>query len=140
MTSIRKVPLTHLDIVNMAKTRNPMNHMSVLYAKSFVEKAGKYSENFGKLEDYKLWVDMIMVGATSANLEDILCYVRTGDGFIERRSNKREITDWDMLQRYLQSAGLINKTKAIKNKLYIRAFIYMPAWAKKLAYKTILRE
>ena len=117
-----------------------MNHMSVVYSKNDILRIGGYSENFGKLEDYKLWVDAIADGLIFANLSEVLVFVRIGNGFIVRRSNRREIKDWDMLQNYLLSAQLISKSKARKNKLYIRAFIYTPKWVKKILYKTILRK
>lgn len=138
--SERHVELVHEEIKRMAKSRTPMNHVSVMYLKSAVLAVGGYSENFGKLEDYKLWVDLIAAGYKFANIDDIVVNVRVGKGFIERRSNKREIQDWDMLQTYLLKNNMITKRKAWVNKLYIRVFIYMPAWMKKIAYKTILRR
>ncbi len=138
--SERHVGLDMKSIREMAKSRTPMNHVTVMYKKSSIEKVGCYSEDFGKLEDYKLWVDLLGKDAVLANIDDILVYVRTGNGFITRRSNKREITDWDMLQSYLLENGIINKFTAFKNKLYIRCFIYMPGWMKLLAYKTFLRK
>lgn len=140
LQSERHVGLNMKSIKEMAKVRTPMNHVSVFYKKSTVEKVGSYSENFGKLEDYKLWVDLISNNATLGNIDDILVYVRVGNGFIERRSNTREITDWDMLQSYLLNSGLINRFDAFKNKCYIRAFIYIPSWLKKVLYQTILRK
>lgn len=138
--SERHVGLNHEEITRMAKSRTPMNHVSVMYLKSAVLEVGGYSENFGKLEDYKLWVDLIAAGKQLANIDDTIVYVRVGKGFIERRSNKREIQDWDMLQTYLLKSKLITKRKALINKLYIRVFIYMPAWMKKIAYRTVLRR
>ena len=111
-----------------------------MFKKSAVEKAGGYCENFGKLEDYKLWVDLLGHHAVLANIDDVVVYVRTGNGFISRRSNRREITDWDMLQSYLLGAGIINRFEALKNRLYIRAFIYMPGFLKVFLYKTVLRK
>lgn len=138
--SERHVGLNQKAIEKMAKSRTPMNHVSVLYRKKAVVKVGKYTENFGKLEDYKLWVDMIASGIRMRNIDDVLVYVRTGNGFISRRSNKREITDWDMLQRYLVKNSIINRFTALKNKIYIRCFIYMPGWMKEIAYKSVLRR
>ena len=140
MQSERHVGLDMKAIRKMAKTRTPMNHVSVMYKKSVVEKAGNYCENFGKLEDYKLWVDLLGRNAVLANIDDVVVYVRTGNGFITRRSNRREIIDWDMLQSYLLGLGIINRFDALKNKLYIRAFIYMPGFLKLFLYKTILRK
>lgn len=140
MQSERHVGQTHEEIRQMARSRTPMNHVSVMYLKSAVMEVGGYSEDFGKLEDYKLWVDLIAAGKRFANIDDVVVNVRVGKGFIERRSNKREIQDWDMLQTYLLKGNFITKRKALVNKLYIRAFIYMPTWMKKIAYKTVLRR
>lgn len=140
MQSERHVGLDMKAIRKMAKTRTPMNHVSVMFKKAVVEKAGGYCENFGKLEDYKLWVDLLGNHAVLANIDDVLVYVRTGNGFIARRSNKREIVDWDMLQSYLLGSGIINRFEALKNRLYIRAFIYMPGFLKVFLYKTVLRK
>lgn len=136
----RIVPQSHHEIAAMLKTRNAVNHVTVVFRKSDILKLGGYSEDFGKLEDYKLWVDAVCAGFKLHNISDICVNVRVGAGFIERRSNKREIQDWDMLQSYLQEARLIGRKKALLNKLYIRAFIYMPAWVKKIVYQTILRK
>lgn len=138
--TVRRVALTHEKIVSMAKVRCPMNHMTVMYKKQDIIEVGKYSENFGKLEDYKLWVDLIRAGKKLANINDILVDARVGNGFIERRSEKREIKDWDMLQSYLLNGGIINKAQAVANKITIRIFIYMPSIIKRVLYKYILRK
>ena len=114
--------------------------MLPLFLKSDIIKLGGYSENFGKLEDYKLWIDAVCAGLKLQNISEVCVNVRVGSGFIERRSNKKEIHDWDMLQEYLKKTKLIRKGKAMINKLYIRVFIYMPAWMKRIAYKTVLRK
>ncbi len=137
--SVRKVGVTQTEIQNMCKTRTPMNHVSVVYRKKSVVDIGGYSESFGKLEDYKLWVDLLSAKKRMSNLSDVIVNVRVGNGFIERRSDKREIIDWDMLQKYLLKSGFINRFEAIKNKLYIRVFIYIPGWAKRILYKKVLR-
>ena len=85
-------------------------------------------------------MDLLGRNAVLANIDDVVVYVRTGNGFITRRSNRREIIDWDMLQSYLLGLGIINRFDALKNKLYIRAFIYMPGFLKLFLYKTILRK
>lgn len=138
--SERHVGLCQEEILSMAKKRSPMNHVTVLYRKSAVLDSGAYSENFGKLEDYKLWVDMLSSGKHFGNLNDVLVHVRIGNGFVERRSNRREIYDWDMLQTYLLKNRFISRLQATRNRLYIRVFIYMPGWAKKLLYKSVLRK
>lgn len=139
ISTVRKVKLNNNEILKVIKFRCPMNHMSVVYKKNIVMNIGGYNENFGKLEDYKLWIDLIEKGEKFANIDDILVNVRIGNGFIERRSDKREIKDWDMLQKYLLSIGLINQIEALRNRVCIRVFIYMPGWIKKILYKKVLR-
>lgn len=137
--SSRSLPLTNDEIYQFAKHRTPMNHMSVLYRKKEVVNAGKYDTSYGKLEDYKLWVDMIINGARFANVKDILVYVRIGNGFINRRSNKKEIKDWDKLSNYMNENGMISSFDKFINKLSIRIFMYMPKPLKRVFYM-ILRE
>lgn len=138
--SVRSVGLTESEILHMAKSRTPFNHVSVIFDKLAVDSVGGYSENFGKLEDYKLWVDLLSAGYKGANLPDVIVDVRVGNGFIERRSNKREIEDWDNLQKYLLKAGFISHFQAMLNKIYIRIFIYTPSSVKRIIYKHILRK
>ena len=138
--AIRKVGCTSAEILQMAKRRTPFNHVSVMYRKAKVEAVGGYSVSFGKLEDYKLWVDLIAAGYGVSNLDSILVNVRAGTEQAQRRSNPREIRDWDNLQNYLIKANLITKKDMIINKVYIRAFTYMPVCIKKIAYKVFLRE
>ena len=140
ISSKRIVACNHDGIRKMMKKRNPMNHITVCYKKSDVINCGKYCISFGKLEDYKLWVDMIGAGYRFANIPEICCYARIGNGFFDRRSNKREIKDWDMLQEYLLSHSIVNRIESIRNKLYIRVFIYSPKWIKKIAYGHFLRR
>lgn len=140
INSKRHVKLRHQDIKDMAKSRTPMNHMSVIFSMEAVNKVGGYNEEFGKLEDYKLWADLISADEILGNLDDVLVYVRVGNGFIKRRSNTREIQDWDMLQKDLHKSKLINRRRALMNRIYIRVFTYMPGWMKKVAYKTLLRK
>lgn len=138
--SLRSTGLSEKEILRMAKSRTPFNHVTVVFNKSAVTSVGGYCENFGKLEDYKLWVDMLSAGYKSANLSDVLVDVRVGNGFIERRSNKREIKDWDNLQKYLLKAGFISRFQALLNRISIRIFIYTPSLLKKIIYKHILRK
>ena len=138
--SIRVVGKTHEDIIRMAKRRTPFNHMTVFYKKSKVLAVGGYNVEYGKLEDYKLWVDLISSGCRLANIEDVLIHMRVGEGMIERRSDKREILDWDKLQIDLLQAGIINRYEAVLNRVYIRVFTYIPVGMKKTVYKVFLRK
>ena len=64
--STRKLPEVHDDICQFAKKRNPFNHPCVVYKKSAVEAAGSY-QDFYLLEDYYLWLRMLMAGYQGYN-------------------------------------------------------------------------
>ena len=57
----RVPPETNAEIVEFAKKRNPFNHPCVMYKKSAVEAVGSY-QDFYLLEDYYLWLRMLMAG------------------------------------------------------------------------------
>lgn len=137
---IRTVGRTQNEIAKMAKHRSPFNHMTVMYKKTKVLDVNGYNVGFGKLEDYCLWIDMISRGFVLANIPEILCNVRVGNGFIERRSDKSEIKDWDKLQEHMIEKEIISKFGALVNKIYIRIFSYSPIWLKAVLYKYILRK
>src|SRR5690606_27157518 len=64
MKRYRKVPVEHLKIVNCAKLRCPINHMTVIFRKSKVLEAGSYSYQKNNFEDYPLWYQMIKIGCS----------------------------------------------------------------------------
>lgn len=111
----RKVPLTHEEIAEYQKQRSAFNHMTVMYKKSTVLKAGNY-EHCPLMEDDMMWIRMLIVGAKCANVDDYLVYARTGYAMIERRGG------WTYFKKYR------NGRKQIYNTGYISKWDY---------YKTI---
>lgn len=136
----REVPIVNNDIVTVLQKRNPINHPTVFMKKQNVIDVGGYSTECGKLEDYKLWVDMFLAGCEFYNLDTVLVNMRVGNGFIERRNNRNEIKDWDKLQKYMRKKKMISPIRKIINKTNIRLFIYSPKWLKRFLYNTILRS
>ena len=57
----RVLPEKNKEIIEFAKKRNPFNHPCVMYKKSAVEAVGSY-QHFYLLEDYYLWIRMLMAG------------------------------------------------------------------------------
>ena len=64
----RVPPETNTEIVQFAKKRNPFNHPCVMYKKSAVEAVGSY-QDFYLLEDYYLWLRMLMAGYQGYNIQ-----------------------------------------------------------------------
>lgn len=136
---VRVCPEEHDDIVKMGKKRNPMNHVTVCIKRSALEKCGGY-KTLLLLEDYYLWLNMIVAGCRLANIHESLVYVRVGNGFHSKRGSKERITGWKVLQDFMLKHGIINKKEAFMNMVYINVFVRTPGWLKKLLYEKILRR
>ena len=135
----RVCPSEHNAIKEMSKTRSPMNHVTVAIKREKLLNCGNY-ESLLLLEDYFLWLKMIVGGCKFANLNESLVYVRVGNGFDSKRGSSMRVKGWKQIQKYMLSHDMITRFKAFKNMCYIRAFVYTPVWLKKLLYKFFLRK
>ncbi|HBU4402259.1 TPA: glycosyltransferase [Klebsiella pneumoniae] len=80
----KKLPITHNDICKFARTKNPFNHMSVMFKKDDILKVGGYRHHL-YMEDYNLWLRIIKNGFITANLAESLLDVRIGNGMLGKR-------------------------------------------------------
>ena len=117
----RKVPLTHDAIAEYQKQRSAFNHMTVMYKKSMVLRAGNY-EDCPLMEDDMLWIRMLIAGAKCQNIDDCLVYARTGYAMIERRGG------WAYFKKY----------KNAKKKIYDTGYIGIADYWKTLAIQFIV--
>ena len=136
---VRACPTDHKDIVRMGKKRNPMNHVTACIKREALIKCGGY-ETLLLLEDYYLWLKMIVAGCVLGNINESLVYVRIGNGFHSKRGSKDRVKGWKFLQKYMLENGLINKNQAFMNMLYIRVFTYCPENVRKTIYNKFLRK
>ena len=113
-TGMRKVPLTDRDIKTYLKKRCPFNHMTVMFKKTAVEKAGGYQDWYCN-EDYYLWARMALKGARFANVPEVLVNVRTGNGMSARRGGWKYFRNEAALQGYLWANHLIGLPRLIYN-------------------------
>lgn len=91
--SVKKVPLSHEDILSFAKRRNPINNPTIALRKSYAEKIGGFNEN-ARCEDYDFVCRMLQSGAKAANTSEILLDYRvTGDN-LKRRKNRKNTSSF----------------------------------------------
>ena len=135
----KKMPLTDSEIRNYIKRRNPINHMTVVFKKSMIEKIGSYMP-MPYLEDYYLWVRAAAVGYKFANMEESLVYARVGNGMIKRRGRKEQISGWKTIGKYMLEKKMITKAEYIQNVIAINFFVHMPSSLKELSYRFVLRK
>lgn len=135
----KEMPLSFDDIKKMSRYRNPLNHMTVMFRKSAVIKAGSYIP-LPYVEDYYLWVRLMASGFSLANMGEVLVHARIGNGMLKRRANKEYIASWKVLNQYKLAQKQINRFEYIINWILVRIFVCEPLLLRKCSYKIILRR
>lgn len=99
-------PKTNAEIIQFAKTRNPFNHPCVMYKKSAVEAAGGY-QDFYLLEDYYLWIRMLIKGYQGYNIQEPLLHMRAGSDMYKRRGGWKYFVSQYRLLQYMYQQSFI---------------------------------
>lgn len=135
----RQVPMTHQQIFASAKSRNPINHMTVAFKKSAVQAVGSY-RHAPLFEDYDLWVRLLVAGYQFANLPDVLVYARAGEAMYERRGGidyaKYEVD----IQRAFYQQGFLTALQMLKNLAIRLPVRLLPNGLRSWVYQRLLRH
>ncbi len=110
----RKVPIADADIKKYSKKRCPFNHVTVMYKKNSVIKAGGYIDWFWN-EDYFLWIRMLEQKCFFANTGTILVNVRVGKEMYQRRGGIKYFKSEARLQKYMYKRKIIGLATFISN-------------------------
>lgn len=136
ITSYRKLPQNHDEILKYAKTRSPISHPAVMFKKSMVEQAGGYKKMM-LMEDYYLWIRMIMKKAKFYNIQEVLLHMRAGDSMLERRWGLKYAKSELALSREFYKIGFLDIKEYIKI-VFIRVPIrFVPKKLFKIAYRML---
>lgn len=136
---VRQVPVEDNDVKRMMKSRSPVNHVTAFFKKNAIIDSGSYRDG-EPVEDYDLWVRMMLNAKVIMNLPEVLVLVRVGDGMYKRRGNKRYINSWFRIQKSMYSAGFVSLWGLMWNAVCISVFIYLPPSVKMVTYKYFLRK
>ena len=116
IVGVRKVPLTNEEIYQFMKSRCALNHVTVMFRKNAVLKAGNYQDWFWN-EDYYLWVRMMIADCRFANLPDVLVNVRSGADQYARRGGRKYFDSEIGIKKLMLERGLISKKEYLYNYL-----------------------
>lgn len=136
---VRKVPLCDRQIKQYQKKRDGFNHVSVMFKKSAVLRAGNYQDAL-LMEDSLLWINMFKTGAVGMNIDESLVCVRAGDDMIARRGG------FDYFLKYREGRKKIKETGYINNwdyyeTLAIQLIVAMvPIKVRYFIFKNLLRN
>lgn len=137
--SVRKVPITHDEIVEYQKQRSAFNHMTVMYKKSAVLKAGNY-QDAPLMEDDLMWVNMILAGAKCRNIDDYLVYARTGTEMIRRRGGYAYFQKYRRGRKKILSTGYITRMDYCKTIVIQAIVALLPPAIRLFVFTKFLRK
>ena len=104
----------HGKILRYGRLRNPVNHPSVMMKRSWILEVGGY-QDVHFMEDYDLWVRIIVSGGKFYNIRQPLTWMRTSLDQRKRRTGKEMFAvEWAFQQRLVEY-GLITWPRAIFN-------------------------
>ena len=135
----RVLPETNDEIVKFAKKRNPFNHPCVMYKKSAVEDVGSY-QDFYLLEDYYLWLRMLMAGYQGYNIQDPLLHMRAGSEMYMRRAGLKYARTQVRLFKFMRDKGFIGKGQYIKSCVIRSGSALAPNGLRKFMFEKVLRK
>lgn len=109
----RSVPRSNEEIRRFLQSRNPFNHMTVMFKKSEVMKAGSYIE-LHLVEDYYLWCRMFLQGAVFGNLDEVLVDARIGADMYRRRGGYKYFKSWLALEKFKRQNGITGMIRFLR--------------------------
>jgi glycosyltransferase involved in cell wall biosynthesis len=136
--SIRLLPSAGQALRRFARSRTPMNHMTVAFRKASVVAAGNYESCQG-FEDYHLWARMLTLGYRLHNLSDILVYARCGNGMQGRRGGLAYLKEEIEFQSFLRKMGLLDAAGSFLNIMMRGPIRLAPTSVRALCYTLFLR-
>ena len=135
----RVVCKNHDEIAKDLRNRSPFNHVTVMFRKEAVLKAGNY-ESFYLFEDWYLWARMYLAGCKFANINDVLCNVRIVD-MSARRGGMKYYKSCKRLLKFMKKNKIIGFFKYMKIKtVRFIGYVLLPNELRAFMYKKMLRK
>lgn len=136
----RVVPCSNFEIYEYMKSRCALNHVTVMFKKDSVLKAGNYQDWFWN-EDYYLWIRMMINNCIFANLSETLVNVRSGVDQYARRGGLKYFRSEVRIQKYMLDNKLINRGVYLVNiakRLIVQ--VLLPNRIRGWVYRTLARK
>lgn len=132
----KKMPVSHKDCFEMFKVRDCLIHPSVMFRKSYFQKAGLYPLDTYFGEDTIMWAQGFNKGCVFGNLPEFLFYFRLDENFFERRKG------WKHAKSIFNLRRKVNKLLGFGYKADGYALLYalaklMPTPVLNLIYKSV---
>ena len=139
VVSVRRVPVTHAEILEFQKRRDSFNHMTVMFKKTAVLQAGNY-QSCMLMEDTYLWVRMLQNGAKTANVDDTLVFARIGKDMFERRGGYDYYKKYKMGRKQVYETGFISRWDYVYTLMVQFVVAMMPNKVRGWVFKNLLHH
>lgn len=140
MKRYREVPVDHKEIIRYAKLRCPINHVTAIFKKSMVLKAGSYTNTKNSFEDYPLWYRMIKAGARFYNFPEALVYVRIGNNMDIRRRGPEYFKHELIFFKAMRADGFITALQFYVGIAARWSTRHLPIFVLRFIYDKVLRQ
>lgn len=136
---VKKVPIEEKDILQYAKYRNAVNHVTVMFRKSKIMAVGNY-QHFPYMEDYYLWCRLMAEDAVIHNLPQVFVKVRVSEDVYDRRGG------WKYFLQHYQFRNEQRRMKLLSVAEYPIALALsfgitmVPSGLRRLIYQKVLRK
>ena len=135
----RVPPESYEEIIAFSKRRNPFNHPCVMFRKTDVAAVGGY-QDFYLLEDYYLWVRMLLNGYQGYNIQEPLLWMRAGSDMYKRRAGWKYAKSQKALFKYMKDQGFINGAQYLMSVALRTASSITPNWLREFMFMTVMRK
>ena len=137
----RNVPADDLSCKKMLKRRDPINHMTAMFKRESVMKAGNYSSEMMSCEDTYLWIAFYEHHMKFANIQENLVLVHAGADMYKRRGGKKAYFFVKRAIEYKHKIGLISKAEEFFQKCAnYCVLVVMPDSFRAVVYEQLLRK
>lgn len=137
--AIRKVPLDPDVLADKARFRSPLNQPTVMARRQALLDAGGYRD-IDILEDYDLWVRVLMNGGTITNIPKVLTNVHAGENMYKRRGGMEYVRAEAKLQYDFFTTGFIGLPILLFNLAVRIPIRLLPNVLRSELYSRVLRS
>lgn len=118
--------------------RNPVAHPTVIFRRSFFEKAGwEYPTDFVRNEDTRFWHEGYKNGCKITNIPDVVLNFRMTDNMFKNRRNGKEFASSQLKLRKIIRKDLGYSIKADIYAYATYLLMISPSWLLKIAYRIL---
>jgi O104-antigen biosynthesis beta-1,3-galactosyltransferase len=137
--AVRRPPENGEKLVAFAKLRCPLNHMTVMFRKDKVLRAGSY-QAAPPFEDYHLWLRLLMDGCGLWNLQDVLVLARCGNGLQQRRGGLEYVRREFRFVRMMKQMGFLSALESARYLALHAPVRLIPPFVRGYIYQRWLRN